>query len=110
MTKDVKIEKALPSHTAETSNLKIYHAISITCFVLAGLITLGTMWFTYNYTFNTIDKIQTIGILRTDLQIKPINFKMYEIVLNKRETKISTSTLGIIANPFTEITTTTPKR
>lgn len=110
MTKEIKIEKNLTSHIATTTNIKIYHAISITCFVIAGLIVLGTMWFTYNYTFNTINKIQELGLLQSDLQIKPINFKIYETVFNKRENKISTSTLGTIANPFIEITTTTPKR
>lgn len=104
-----KINKTLPSHVAATKNLKIFHAISIACFVIAGMIALATIWFVYNYTFNTLNNMQTIGIIKSDLQIKPINFNMYDEVLSKKNTKASTSTLGITPDPFMEITSSTSK-
>lgn len=101
---DEKIENKTtpPVQAGGTARIGLYNVISIVCFALAGIIALLTIWFTYNYTFNTINRIQTIDILRQDLQIQPINFSMYEAVVNKREAKIFTSPLGQMPNPFLE--------
>ena len=110
MTEEIKNKPASQSHATDSSRVGVYQVISIVCFALAGIIAILTTLFTYNYTFNTINRIQKIGILRQDLQIKPIDFKMYESVLSKRNKKISSSDINITRDPFAESATGTTKR
>lgn len=107
MQKEIKISKAVPSHLAESSNLKIFRVVGIACFAIAGAAAIYTAWFVYNYTFNTINKIQSIGLLKSGAQIKQININLYEEVLKKINNKIPASAINGIKNPFVETATST---
>jgi hypothetical protein len=82
-------------------------AISV---VLTGLLGV-TIFFVYNNVYNTVDNVETILTLQSDLKIEPIDFTKLDRVNQAWIEKHSTSTIILTNDPFvtkTDASSSTP--